>query len=121
MLGVYRHYAFQFSQPTPGPCEYQTSQVYGNDVKCEEADTESLSMPFATFSRLHQESFLPKQAGAQCSGLCMLLCPLLRRLYCCRLILLPCLCDIVGQWVVGVGSAEQGLDGEEDGADLKSG
>ena len=35
------------------------------------------------------------------------------------LVLLPCLGDVVGERVVGVGRAEERLDREEDGADLQ--
>jgi hypothetical protein len=47
--------------------------------------------------------------------------PLPRRLDGGGLILLPALGDVGGERVVGVGGAEEGLDGEEDGADLQGG
>lgn len=37
------------------------------------------------------------------------------------LVILPALGNIVGERVVGIGSTEEGLDREEDGADLKRG
>lgn len=47
--------------------------------------------------------------------------PLLGRLNSRRLIVLPTLGNIVGERVVGVGSAEEGLDRKEDSANLESG
>lgn len=46
-------------------------------------------------------------------------CPLPRRRDSGGLILLPALGDIGCERVVGVGGTEEGLDGEEDGADLE--
>lgn len=47
--------------------------------------------------------------------------PLLGRLNRCGLVVLPALGNVVGERVVGVGSTEEGLDREEDSADLESG
>lgn len=51
----------------------------------------------------------------------VLLGPLARRLDGGLFVLLPGLGDFGGEWVVGVGGAKEGLDGEEDGADLEGG
>lgn len=45
--------------------------------------------------------------------------PFLRCLNCCGLIVLPALGNVVCEGIVGVGSAEEGLNGEQDRADLK--
>lgn len=55
------------------------------------------------------------------SRLGVLDCPLLGRRNSSLLVLFPALGDVGSQRVVGVGSAEEGLDGEEDGSDLQSG
>src|SRR3954471_7975570 len=49
----------------------------------------------------------------------VLLCPLLCRLYRRVLVLLPPLRYIIGKRVIRVGSAQERLDGKEDGADLE--
>jgi len=52
-------------------------------------------------------------------GLCIFLSPLLGRLDSLCLILLPCLGDIVGEGVVGIGSTKESLNGEENGTNLQ--
>jgi hypothetical protein len=47
--------------------------------------------------------------------------PLLGRLDGRGLVILPALGNVVGKRVIGIGSAEEGLNREEDSADLKSG
>lgn len=47
--------------------------------------------------------------------------PLLGRLDGRGLVILPALGNVVGERVIGIGSAEEGLDREEDSADLESG
>lgn len=47
--------------------------------------------------------------------------PLLGRLDGRGLVILPALGNVVGERVIGIGSAEESLDREEDSADLKSG
>ncbi len=59
--------------------------------------------------------------GAGILWLRVLLGPLLGRGDGRLLILFPALGDVGGEGVVGVGGAEQGLDGEEDGPDLQRG
>jgi len=51
----------------------------------------------------------------------ILCCPVTSSLDCSVLVLLPALCNIVGERIVGIRCAKKGLDGEEDSSDLEGG
>lgn len=52
-------------------------------------------------------------------SLCIFLCPLSCRCYGCHLVFFPALSNIGGKGVIGVGSTEEGLDGEQNRSDLQ--